>query len=480
MKLAKRIMAATLALTMTAGLFACGDNEDTSSDASSVAPGVDLNADQQAMVDAYADDSRLADVELENKTITWMAHYDINPTEGKVKSPAMQLFETKYGGTIEWHQTTWENRYTDLASAVLSNESPDFFPADDGDAFPRGAISPMFQPIDDIIDLDSELWAGSKELCDQFVFRDSHYVAAIEATPTYACVYNKTTIEANGFEDPAELYWAGEWDWDVFTDMCIEFTDSEQDMYALDGYWYTNALSETSGVPLIGLEDGVIVQNMSDPAIERVQERMYDLQLNGVVFPRATNNWDTRGDGANGEGLGSYLTLFIPIGLYALECPPESREPFGPTEEVMFVPMPKEPDSDITYASARVHGYLICAGAPNPEGVAAYLNCEQVTNQAEDLQQIETDTLKNEYEWTDEMIEMREELYRLAAEYPVFDFMYGVSDDLKKQMESVSQATMISGGNATTWGAARAEYESTIQYLVDEANESSGALEDVR
>lgn len=157
------------------------------------------------MVDAYADDSRLADVELENKTITWMAHYDINPTEGKVKSPAMQLFETKYGGTIEWHQTTWENRYTDLASAVLSNESPDFFPADDGDAFPRGAISPMFQPIDDIIDLDSELWAGSKELCDQFVFRDSHYVAAIEATPTYACVYNKTTIEANGFEDRSSL-----------------------------------------------------------------------------------------------------------------------------------------------------------------------------------------------------------------------------------------------------------------------------------
>lgn len=336
----------------------------------------------------------------------------------------------------------------------------------------------MFQPIDDIIDLDSELWAPTKELCDMFVYGGQHYVAAIEAMPTYACVYNKTTITENGFDDPAELYWNGEWDWDVFTEMCEDFTDADQEKYALDGYWYANALSETSGVPLIGMEDGKVVQNLDDPAIERVQERMYNLQRNNVVFPRSENGWDTRGDGADGEGLGTYLTLFIPIGLYALEQPVASRETFGLPEEIMFVPMPKEPDSDVTYCSAKIHGYLICSGAPNTEGVAAFLACEQVTNQAEDLQQIETDTFINEYEWTEEMIEMRNELYRLAAENPVIDLQRGVSDELKKQMESLSQATMITGGAATTWAAARDEYEGAVQYLVDEANEGQVALEE--
>lgn len=469
MKLAKKIMAATLALTMTAGMAACGD-KDNSSDGSSVAPGVDLNESQKQIVDAHASD--LPDKELSNKTITWMAHYDINPTEGKVKSPAIQLFETKYGGTIEYRQTTWKNRYTDLAAAVMANESPDFFPADDMDTFPKGAIKAMFQPIDDYIDLDSELWAASKSVCDSFMFNGKHYIAAIEAQPTYACVYNRTTINENGYDDPAELFANGEWDWDVFTEMCLDFTDADQDKYALDGYWYNKALSETSGVPMIGLEDGKLVQNMSDPAIEKVQERMYNLQKNGVVFPRSENNWKTRGDGANGEGLGSYLTLFIPIGLYAIECPPESCTPFGDIEagEVMFVPMPKDPDSDATYISARVHGYVICTGAPNPEGVAAYLDCEQVTNQAEDIKQITTDTLKNEYKWTDEMIEMRETLYQMAAENPVFDLQDGVSDDLSTLMMTVSQATMISGGGETTWAACRSENEVAVEYLINEAN----------
>ena len=306
------------------------------------------------------------------------------------------------------------------------------------------------------------------------MFNGKHYIAAIEAMPTYACVYNRTTINENGYDDPAELFAQGKWDWDVFTEMCTDFTDADQDKYALDGYWYNKALSETSGVPMIGLKDGQLVQNMSDPAIEKVQERMYNLQKNGVVFPRAENNWKPRGDGANGEGLGSYLTLFIPIGLYAIECPPESCKPFGDIEagEVMFVPMPKDPDSDKTYISAKVHGYSICTGAKNPEGVAAFLDCEQVTNQAEDIKQITTDTLKNEYKWTDEMIEMRETLYKMAAETPVFDLQDGVSDELSTYMMTVSEATMISGGNETTWTACRTEWEKAVEYVIKDANKN--------
>ena len=333
----------------------------------------------------------------------------------------------------------------------------------------------MFQPIDQYVDLDSDLWADSKSYSDAFMFQGEHYIAVINPMPTFACIYSKTTIEDNGYDDPAKLFAEGKWNWDTFTEMCKDFVNAEEDKYALDGYFYNQALNDTCGVPLIGMKDGKVVNNMSDPAVEKVQDMMYNLQKDGVVYPRSENNWAPRGGSdANGEGIGSGLTLFYPIGLYAIECDPADYVRFGDIAngDVMFVPMPTDPDSDTYYVSARVHGYCICYGAPNPEGVAAFLDCEKLTTKDESVQQITYDTLKNEYLWTDEMIEMRKTLYKMAEEHPVFDVQDGVSPDLSSVMETVKQATMISGGGETTWGACREEHEGEVDFYVNEANTS--------
>ena len=163
-----------------------------------------MTDDQKEQVNALQD--KLPDIELSNKTIKWMAHYDINPSDGKSESPAISLFQTKYGGKIEYVQTTWDNRYTDLAKAVMANDSPDFFPADDMDAFPKGAIKAMFEPIDDVVDFSSDIWSSSQTLNDSFVFNGKHYVAAIDVRPQYVCTYNTKTISDFGYDDPAELY----------------------------------------------------------------------------------------------------------------------------------------------------------------------------------------------------------------------------------------------------------------------------------
>jgi hypothetical protein len=333
----------------------------------------------------------------------------------------------------------------------------------------------MFEPIDDVIDLDSEIWASTKTASDNFVFNGSHYIAVIDISPNYVCVYNRTTIENKGYDDPAELFANGEWDWNTFEEMCLDFTDADNDLYALDGYWYGNALSETSGVPLIGLEDGQLVNNMSDPNIEKAQDFMYNLQKNNVVFDRSTNNWSTRGDGTTGNGLGSYQTLFIPVGLWALEDTVSATAPFGDMEagEIMFVPMPKNPDSDTYYMSSRIEGYNLCKNAPNPEGFAAYMNCLMVCKA--ETQNITEETLINEYKWTQEMVDMRNTVYELAATNPVFDFQAGVSSELDTAMETVSQATMITGGNQTTWTQCRTENESKVDFIIKEANEKISA-----
>lgn len=461
----KRILAAACALCLCCGMAACGSG--SSDEDSSEANVVSLTDDQAEQVDALLD--KLEDVELENTTIKWLAHYDINPTDGQAESPGLRLFKEKYNGNIQFIQTTYGDRYTELAKEVMANDSPDFFPADDMDAFPKGAIKAMFEPIDDYIDLDSDMWAASKATCDAFMFNGKHYVAGIETTPNYVCVYNTTTISENALDDPAELYYNDEWTWSKFTEMCEEFTDAEADKYGLDGYWYVKALNDTCGVPLIGLEDGKLVNNMGNAQVAKVQELMYELQKNEVVFDRSSNNWATRGDGTTGEGLGTYQTLFIPVGLWAIEVPASDITPFGDVEagEVMFAPMPRMDDSDTYYMSSRVNGYLLCKNAPNPEGFAAYMNCLQVANQ--EVANIHIEQLKG-YGWNDEMIAMREECYNLCNDHPVYDFQEGVSAELSTLMMTVNQATMVTGGGATTWTACVAENQKAVDYLINEAN----------
>lgn len=472
MKKMKKLLAGTLALSMAASFISCGPAKSDGKEEATTKPGVDLSEEDKETISELKD--QLPDIELENKELKWLAHYDINPTDGAVKSPGLELFEQKYGGKIKWVQTTWNTRYDDLASQVMGKNSPDFFPASDMDTFPKGAIKGMFDPIDDVIDLESDLWKETKDSSDQFIFNGKHYVAVIDVSPNYVCVYNTTTIADNGLDDPAELFANDEWTWDKFKEMIDDFISSGSegsDRAGLDGYWYVKAISESCGKPMIGLEDGKLVNNMADPDIEKVQNFMYELQKqSGVVFDRSSNNWSTRGDGTTGEGLGTYQTLFIPVGLWGIECSVENAKPFGDVEagEIMFVPMPRDPDSDTYYISSRVEGFNLCKGAPNPDGFAAYMNCLMVAKN--NTQEISEKTLTEEYKWNQDMVDMKNKIHEMALANPVFDFQSGVSSEMDAIMETVSQATMVTGGGATTWTECRSANEKAVDFLIDEAN----------
>ena len=106
----KKIIAGLMALSMTAGLTACGggDGGETTSEettttttAKTVAVNTEeLKEDEETVLEDVM--SQLQDVELENKTVKWLAHYDLNPgSNGASKSVGLEMFEKKYGGTIE-------------------------------------------------------------------------------------------------------------------------------------------------------------------------------------------------------------------------------------------------------------------------------------------------------------------------------------------------------------------------------------------
>ena len=118
----KKILTGVLALSMAASLAACG-NDDTTSDgngggadatttqATTTTTGVTVAVNTDGLKEGEEEVlenamSQLRDAELENKTVKWLAHYDINPsTTGASKSVALEMFETKYGGKIEWIPT---------------------------------------------------------------------------------------------------------------------------------------------------------------------------------------------------------------------------------------------------------------------------------------------------------------------------------------------------------------------------------------
>ena len=130
----KKFLVAACSVVLACGMAGCsgsGSNDSSNSGNDDVKK---LDDKQQEQVTNL--ESKLPERNLSNTEIKWMAHYDINPSKGQVEDPGLALFKSKYKGSIKYVQTTWDNRYTDLAKAVMANNSPDFFPASDMDAFP--------------------------------------------------------------------------------------------------------------------------------------------------------------------------------------------------------------------------------------------------------------------------------------------------------------------------------------------------------
>jgi hypothetical protein len=488
----KRFAAGACALALCLGMTACGGSdtgssstggatesktETTTTTAAESREEVSMKEEHVEKLESIAE--KLEGETLENTDLKFFSHWDINPPDGGTVSPELKLWREKYNGTFTWVQTTWDKRYDDLAALVMAKDSPDFFSAMDMDGFPRGAIKGMFDPIDDYIDYNSDLWKPAKTVADNFVFNGKHYVAAIGGYPDIVCVYNTKTIEDKGYDDPAELYWDDQWTWSKFKEMCVDFADAEKDIAGLDGWWYPTAMNNICGVPIIGLKDGKLVNNMKDPAVTKMQDLIYDLQKNNVVFDRGKHGNQPRDNATNGAGLGTHETLFVPIGLWGIESQPDSVTAFGDVEagEIMFVPMPRLDDGDTYYMSTRVDGYFLVKNAPNPKGFKAFMECRMLAKQ--EAEEIAKEQRKEDYKWNDAMIAMRDETIRLANEHPVFTFNSSVSDDLTNIMNTVAGATTNTWANdegvsdgQTSWTQTVEQNSDNVDFILKDINDN--------
>lgn len=475
----KRVMSGILSLAITFSLCACGSSSDESTETESETTTAEtttaitvaintetLNEEEEATIDDVTE--LLTDEELENKVIKWFSFYDPfhASTSGNKKALSLELFEKKYDGEIEYIPTSWNNRFTDLSTMILGGEGVDFIAGGDLDSFPKGVTNGMFQPVDSYIDYDSDIWKDVKDVNDKFLLNGSHYLITTQATAGQVVIYNKQTIEENGFEDPAELLEKGEWDWNAFKDMLMNFVDVDNECYGLDGWFNEQPLMLTCGVPSVELKDGLLSHNFYDADLERAMDFMYDLNQNGLVLDKNLFNWQT-----HIEYIGEGKELFYICGLYTLEGDPEIwTATYGDPDEVMFVPMPKDPNADEYYLPAGMDAYLLCKGAGNPEGVARFMECIIAASKDEGTKAIAKDNYLNVYGWTEEMYDMREKINEMTAENPVYDIHSGCPTDMYNLVDD-GEMGIRSSFYGVKWASVRDSLVDAVGTMIDEFNE---------
>ena len=72
----------------------------------------------------------------------------------------------------------------------------------------------MYQPVDSVVDFDSDLWKDTKSAADQFMLNGNHYVAPINFTVGTLMMYDYAIIEnvsLSSYQDQIDEYVIYEW-----------------------------------------------------------------------------------------------------------------------------------------------------------------------------------------------------------------------------------------------------------------------------
>lgn len=495
MKKIKAIVSTMLAGMMVLTMTACDETPaENSGVTNSGAPGTTApsTTPERTTFDTNLEvQQSIQDLEVENPDleitdrIYWMAWWEIDET-----TPAAELFKKTYGtpangiqadrnGMIfDYTYCDYTGRFDTLGTAIAADEGPDLFPFEIYD-FPYGVLRGRYQAIDDVVNLDSPKWDGTRDLMDKFVLNGKHYCAFYEISMNNLFYYRQSIIGDLGVEDPRTLFEEGRWDWDAFLEMARKFQQSGEGKYAIDGYNPENDFVLSTGTPMVGNNNGVIVNNLHDAAVERAENLMLTvLQQENLRYPRhELNGWNV-----NPKAFADGNTLFYADGgtwvweatlsKYALKYAWDS-------DEVQCVPCPKDPQADAHYVTLKQDSLMWCKGSTNANGVSAWIDCCVTTSSDPGVKEAAISKAMEDYSWNRELLEF---IYSLCAldgtspVTPIVDFKGGlgtVSDSSATEapVQSLTNLVYLTGESYTTL---RDTHEPAIQAAIDDVNKAIG------
>lgn len=206
-------------------------------------------------------------------------------------------------------------------------------------------------------------------------YQDQYWgIGPVEWRPMYGyqndilfVVYNKTLFEREGLPDLFELYEAGEWTWDMATEIAVQATQDFDGDGVVDQWGIVDArpwdLAVANGASLTKIdENGRVVFAADEPAYLEALEQCYEWWTElGVQFP-GYGSGDLNTTFTSGRGAMRFSTAAY--GLADLIT--QMEDDWG------IVPMPMGPSADKHYWTVQaLNTTLVPVSATDPEGLAA-------------------------------------------------------------------------------------------------------------
>ena len=266
-------------------------------------------------------------------------------TEGTDAYESNEKLKKYYGAEIEFVRTTYDELPTKLAQLVLADTAPDLVHYKYQDN-PNFILNDLVQEITpDLIDFDSPLWSGVKEVNQEYAFNGKIFTPVIHLINDGYVYYNVQMFEEAGLETPLELYRRGEWTWDTMRDLAEQLTvkgsDGTVKVYGMSTgleYFYL-----TCGRDFVTVgENDQLTNNLSDANLAKVMNYVYRTGTAGSNCRMM---------------IGQFQQEFLAGNIAMLNDEAWVRSMMYDklkSGEVRFAPSPKMPDADQCYVNSLI------------------------------------------------------------------------------------------------------------------------------
>ena len=469
------MLAGLAAVSMMMTAAACSDSKSSSSSE---------NNEHYKSEDEFsvsADESELKGdtaADISGQEIVWLADYDLNPTNNNDRSVALSLFEDVYGAKVKFVQADSNEKFSKLATMILSGDEVDMFPYE-WDAVPNGVVKDQYEPLDpyfDLMEMDTDLWSDMDDVIEMFKYNDQHYVVPYAVSDPLLITYSRKLMEAEGLDDPYELYEEGSWDWNAFMGMMESFVSGAADgqtRFGING-WFGQAIIQSTGHTVVNYEDGVFTNNIDDPEIEKAELLMQDIASKHLYNPEWIGNFPD-----------DQSTLFFAMADWALGAS-NAKNPDG---DLMVVPFPKAPDADENYLCANFAAKMLIKNSKKGEAVATYIKCERLAATDEEYKEVAKQKALVVEQTAAGVVKsyVTEEQYDAIQSYldpnnttPMFDFGYGMGErmygdgeytyETRGVMNNLTEALLEGNEAVDSWAALRDAWTGVIDTEIAKFN----------
>ena len=194
-------------------------------------------------------------------TVTILVHFPVNDTD-----KMNQMYE-ETGVKIKFQICELDDYGTRLSAMINASRAPDVAYMT-GMHYPSLVTKGFVQDLS-AADIDYSLDIFDKQMMENFKWNGKSYGLLTKNSSDahfQVCFYNKTVFKRLGVTDPGELWEKGNWNWDTFLECAKAVNDPNNGRWGCELYYAQNFLC-TSGVGLVTVGDGKIVNNLNDKRI---------------------------------------------------------------------------------------------------------------------------------------------------------------------------------------------------------------------